>query len=114
LAELAPLRQHPELKKSRPPLSSPVESGPRELGVDPARRKGSRYASLELIGGLNDIPIQMYLQSQANKFENQKGRGFSLSSIARMFGILQECSLAGIMFLVKRKHACFCGLPVRL
>jgi hypothetical protein len=59
------------------------------------------------LGGLNDMPIKMNLQSQANKFENHKGRGFASSSIARMFEILQGCSLARIMFLVKRKQASF-------
>jgi hypothetical protein len=84
----------PRAQKITPSLSSPVESGPRGLGIDPARGKGSRYASLELIGGFDNIMTQVNLQSQANKFENQKGRGSSLSSIARMFEILQECSLA--------------------
>jgi len=50
------------------------------------------------------MSIQMNLQRQPKKLGNQKGRSFSSPSIPRMFEILQECTLARVMFLEKKKR----------
>jgi hypothetical protein len=44
------------------------------------------------------------MQSQAKKFETRKSRGFSSPSLAHMFEILQESTLARVVLLEKKKQ----------